>query len=70
VVQGARLLGDDHRVVGEGPAPAAIVLGDARAQQPDLAGLAPELAVDALLLGPALVLRDRLALEERAREVA
>jgi hypothetical protein len=60
------LLGDDG-VVGVVAAPAAVLLGDARAQLAELGGLAPEITVDAVLIAPSLAVGDALLLDERTR---
>src|SRR5439155_16379789 len=59
-----------HRLVREGATRAAIRLGDAGAQQPHLAGLAPHAAVGQVLAAPALLERRELALEHLAHVVA
>jgi hypothetical protein len=56
--------------VGERAAAAPVLLGDADAQQPELTGLAPQVAVDLLLLGEAFLVRHDLLLHERAGELA
>ena len=66
----ADLLLGHHRLVRERPAATAVLDRDGRAEQPELAGLVPHLAIDVLLLVPALLVRRALLLEERAREVA
>src|SRR5262249_25979759 len=63
-VHRAGLLLQQRRLVREGAAATAVLLGDGQAQQADLASLAPELAVHLLLLRPALGVRDRLLLQE------
>ncbi len=52
--------------MGEGAAAAAVFLGNAGAQQPDLAGAAPHVAVDIALLGPAGLVGRQFALDEAA----
>ena len=60
VDRGADLLLGQHRLVGERPAAAAVLLGIDGHEQADLAGLVPDLAVDVLLLGPPLLVRREL----------
>src|SRR5688572_32714974 len=50
-VAGPCLLFQQHGLVREGAATAAVLLRDAQAQQAELTGLAPQFAVDLLLLG-------------------
>ncbi len=60
----------DHRVVAIIEAEAAIFLRYGRAEQPRLAGLAPEGLVDLALLLPAIEMRRQLAIEELADGIA
>ena len=68
--QHAALLGEQHDLVQEVAAAAAVGLGDAGAQQAGRAGLVPDLAVHDLLLRPALLVRQQLGLVEAPRAVA
>src|SRR5260370_22575203 len=65
----SQLLRDDS-LVSEGAAAAAILLGNAGAENAHLAGLPEELAVDAMLLLPAVIVRRRLVGQEAADGVA
>ncbi len=57
---------DDDRLVAHVAAQAAVALRDVGAQQSDLPGLAPQLAIDVVLLPEARVVRHDLALDEAA----
>src|SRR5262245_6391512 len=57
----------DYRLVREGAAGAAIVLGDRRAEQPGGAGLGPHVALVRALLAPALDVRGELGADEPPR---
>ncbi|MCY1440619.1 hypothetical protein D9M71_569030 [compost metagenome] len=65
-----RLLLEEHRQVGEVAAAAAVFLGHVQRQQAQLAGLVPELAVDVVLLVPALQVRLDFLGEEAPHVVA
>ncbi|MNN74348.1 hypothetical protein D3C81_1905390 [compost metagenome] len=65
-----RLLLEEHRQVGEGAAAAAVFLGHVQGQQAEFAGLVPEVAVDVVLLVPALQVRLDFLDEEAAHVVA
>jgi hypothetical protein len=52
------------------PAPAAELLGDAGAQQAGLAGPAPQVGVDVVLLRPTLLVRRHVAAEELPRRLS
>ncbi len=69
-VTGACLFLEQHGLVCERAAAASVLLGDAQAQQADLPGTAPQVAVDLLLLGEAFLVRRDLLLHERAGELA
>src|SRR5262249_55065219 len=63
------LLGDD-RLVRERAASPAVLGRDRRAEQPDGAGLVPDLAVDVLLLSPPGLVGRAFLLEERRGQLA
>jgi hypothetical protein len=63
------LLGENH-VEHEVAARATVLLGDSRAEQSGLTGLAPELLVDATRLRIPAVVRVELLVEELARRAA
>ena len=69
-VADAGLLLDEHGLVGEGAATSAVLLGDRDAEQTHLAGLAPQLAVDLLVLDETLDVGLDLLLAEGAGEIA
>jgi hypothetical protein len=69
-VGGSRLFLEDHGLVGECAARAAVLLRNRRAEEPDLTGLVPELAVDVLLRRPPLLIGNRFAPEELAGGLA
>ncbi|MCY1456065.1 hypothetical protein D9M71_732600 [compost metagenome] len=56
-------------VVGEVAAATAVLLGNAQQQHAGLTGLVPGVAVDALLLGPALIVGHQLFGDEAAHGV-
>jgi hypothetical protein len=58
------------RHVREVAAGAAVLLGDVGTQHSEFAGLAPQFAVDMLLLREPVLVRDDLGLDEPAQRVA
>jgi hypothetical protein len=59
----------DGELVSQRPTAAAVLLRNGCAQQTEFAGLVPEIAVHALLCGPALAVWQRLGLEELGRHL-
>ena len=60
----------EHRLVGEGAATAAVLFGDRDAQQTGVAGPGPRVTVDLFLLGEAGFVRHDLLDEESACQIA
>ena len=67
---GAHLRLGDGDLVGEGAAPAAVLLRDGGAQQPDLPGRLPDVPAREALRGELVLARQRLVGEEGRRELA
>jgi len=65
----SHLLGH-HRLVARVAPDTAVLRGDVRAQEPDLARPVPQLAVHVVLFAPARVVRHDLVLDEAAGRVA
>ena len=65
----SELLQDDG-LMGEGPPPAAVVLGHVREQHPDAAGHRPGLRIGVVLLAPAGLLRHEVPPDELTYRVA
>ena len=61
---------DDDRLVADVAAQSAVLGRYIGAQQADLAGLGPEVAIDEVLFAPAGVIGDDLVFDEAARSVA